>query len=91
MPSESDNESDLSEDEWGEGIEYGEDVYKEKKIKMAGEVFTMTCLGVVLDEINPLGFLHLDMEGWETYYLRGAIEALRGVNNTCFIVCEVWD
>ena len=31
------------------------------------------------------------MEGWETYALRGAGVALCGVNNTCFVVCEVWD
>ena len=51
----------------------------------------MTCLDFVLDEIKTLGFLHLDMEGWETYTLCRAEEALRGVNDTCFIVCEVWD
>ena len=49
---------------------------------MALEVFTMMCLEFVLDNINPLGFLHLDVEEWETYAVRGAIEALRGVNNT---------
>ena len=37
---------------------------KDKKIKTNWAVFTMTCLEFVLDEINPLGFLHLDMEGW---------------------------
>ena len=63
---------------------------KEKKIKMAPAVFTMTCLDFVLDKIKPLGFLHLDVEGWKAYVLCGAEEALRGVNNTCFFVCEVW-
>ena len=38
----------------------------------------MTCLDFVLDEINPLGFLHLDVERWETYALREAGVALRG-------------
>ena len=46
----------------------------------------MTCLDYVLDEINPLGFLHLGVEGWEAYSLCGAGEALRGVNDTCFVV-----
>ena len=50
----------------------------------------MTCLDLVLDKINPLGFLHLDVEGWDTYALLGAGEALRGIDNTCFVVCEVW-
>ena len=54
-------------------------------------VFTMMCFDLVLDEINPLGFLHLDVEGWETYALRGDGVVLRGVDDICFIVCEVWD
>ena len=36
-------------------------------------------------------FLHLDVEGWDTYTLRGAVVALHGVDDTCFVVCEVWD
>ena len=47
----------------GEGREDVEDAEKEKKNKMALAVFTMTCLDFVLDEINPLGSLHLDVEG----------------------------
>ena len=86
-----DDDWDLSEDEWGEGREYGEDAEKEKKIKMAPEIFTITCLDFVLDEVKPLGFLYLDVKGWEAYALRGSREALRGVKNTCFVVCEVWD
>ena len=39
---------------------------KEKNIKTARAFFTMTCLDFVLDEINPLGFLHLVVEGWDT-------------------------
>ena len=50
----------------------------------------MTCLDFILDEINPR-FLHLDVEGWEAHVLRGDREALCGVDNTCFIVCEVWE
>ena len=90
-PSELDNESDLSEDEWGEGREERECAETEKYIKMAPAVFTMTYLELVLDEINPLEFLHLDVEGLEAYALRGAGEALRGEKYTCFVVCEVWD
>ena len=74
----------------GEGRKDGEDADKEK-IKTARTVFTMMCLDFVLDEINPLGFLHLDVEGWESYALRWAYVALRGVDDTCFSVCEVWD
>ena len=57
---------------------------------MVSAVFFMTCLNFVLDKIKPLGFLHLGVEGWEAYALRGAGEALRGVNDSCFVVCEVW-
>ena len=49
------------------------DTEKENKIKMDPEFFTMTCLDFVLDEIKPLGFLHLNVEGWKAYALRGAI------------------
>ena len=30
------------------------------------------------------------MEEWEAYALRGTGEALRSVNDTCFVVCEAW-
>ena len=90
-PSESENDLDSSEDEWGKLREYAEDAEKEKKIKMAPVVFTMAFLDFVLDDIKPLGFLRLVVERWEAYYLRGAGEALRSVNNNCFVVCEVWD
>ena len=86
-----DDDLDSSEDEWGEGREDGEDVDKEKNIETARAVFTMTCLDFVLDDIKPLRFLQLKMEGRETYALRGARVALRGVDSTCFVVCEVWD
>ena len=80
-PSDLHYDSDSSEDEWWEGRKDGEDAEKENKIKMALEVFTMTCPNFVLDNINPLRILHLDVEGWEAYALHGAGEALRGVNN----------
>ena len=76
----------------GEGREYREDVDKEKKIKTDLAISTVTCLDFILDDINPLGnFLHLNVEGWETYALHGYGVALHGVDNACFIVCEVWD
>ena len=90
-PSKLDDDSDSSEDEWGEGREDGEDADKENNIKTARAVFIMTCLEFVLDDVKPLSFLHFDVEGWETYALRGAGVALHGVDNTCFVVCEVWD
>ena len=31
------------------------------------------------------------MEGWEIYALRGAGVALHSVDDTCFVVCGVWD
>ena len=81
----------MSEDEWWEGREYGGGAEENKKIKTDQAVFTMTCLNFVLDEINPLVFLHLDKEGWKAYALCGDREALHGVNDTCFVFCEVWD
>ena len=61
MPSESDDDSDFSQDKCGERREDGEDTDKYKNIKTARAVFTMTSLGFFLEEIKPLGFLHLDM------------------------------
>ena len=81
----------MPEDKWGEIIEYGEDAEKEKNIKTARTVFTMTCLDFVLDEKIHLGLLQLEVEGWEAHAPCGDGEALRGANDTCFIVCEVWD
>ena len=82
MPSKSDDDSDSSEDEWGEGIEDGEDADREKKITTSQSFVTMTCLKFVLDKINSLGFLHLNVEGWETYALRGSVVALCGIDDT---------
>ena len=48
-----------------------EDAEKDKKINMARAIFAMTCLYFFLYEINPIGFLHLDVECWESYALRG--------------------
>ena len=81
----------MLEDKWGGVRVNREDTEKEKKIKTARTVFTMTNLDFVLDEINPLGFLNLDVEGWEAYIQSGAGEALRGVKDTFFVVCKVWD
>ena len=64
---------------------------KEKKIKTDRSAFTMTCLNFVLYEINLLGFLHLDVEGWETYALHGSGVVLHGVDDTFFVVCGLWD
>ena len=50
----------------------------------------MACLEFVLDEIKTLGILNLEMEGWENYALHGSGVALCGIENTCFVVCEVW-
>ena len=50
----------------------------------------MICLDFILDEINPLGLLHLNVEGWEAYALHGALEELHIVDNACFVVYEVW-
>ena len=77
-----DDDSDLSKDKWGERREDRKDSDKEKKIKTAQEAFTMTCLNFLLYKINPLRFLYLDMEGWDTYALRGAGVALRGIDYT---------
>ena len=60
-PSELDDDSYSLEDKWGEGREYGEDMEKVKKTKTAQAVFTMTCLDFVLENINPLGFLHINV------------------------------
>ena len=64
---------------------------KEKNIKTDWAVFTMTCLNFVLDKIKPLGFLYLYTKGRDNYSLRGTGVALCGVDDTLFIVCEVWD
>ena len=38
-------------------------------MKVDRAISTMTWLDLILDNINPLGFLQLDVEGWETYSL----------------------
>lgn len=73
--SESDDEiNDDDDDDNGDGME---------------EV-RMISLDSMQSEILPLGILHLDVEGWEAKALKGAKEILCQVNNTCYIIAEVW-
>jgi hypothetical protein len=51
----------------------------------------MISLDSIKEEILPLGFLHLDVEGWEARALNGAQEIISQINDTCFIVAEIWD
>ncbi len=55
------------------------------------ESSSMISLDSMMEEILPLGFLHLDVEGWEVEALRGADKILKETNNVCYVVCEVWD
>ena len=47
----------------------------------------MTCLNLVLDKMNPLCFLHLNVEEWETYALREDEMEFHSIDDTCFVVC----
>ncbi len=51
----------------------------------------MISLDSIKSQIIPLGLLHLDVEGWEAQALKGATSILKESNDTCFIICEVWD
>lgn len=43
------------------------------------------------DKIEPIGFIHIDTEGWETAVLRGASNILANPINKMVVVTECWD
>ena len=57
-------------------------------------------LDSIIDQISPLGMLHIDVEGWESNVLRGAKKSLTTIpecNNRnvnchfpCFVIAEAW-
>jgi FkbM family methyltransferase len=53
----------------------------------------MITLDSIRDFIVPLGFLHVDVEGWEARALDGARQVLSETtaSSTCWIVAEVWE
>jgi FkbM family methyltransferase len=51
----------------------------------------MISLDSMKDDIMPLGFLHLDVEGWESQALLGASAILQQTLSNSYIICEVWD
>ncbi|GMH61495.1 hypothetical protein TrRE_jg10306 [Triparma retinervis] len=53
--------------------------------------FRMIALDSMIDEISPLGLLHLDVEGWEAKALKGASQVLRRSSEPCFVIAEVWE
>ena len=54
-------------------------------------VVRMVSLDSMVDEISPLGLLHLDVEGWEAQALRGGREVLARSAGTCHVIAEVWE
>lgn len=43
------------------------------------------------EAIHPVGFLHIDVEGWEAKVLRGASKLLTSVSSRCYILAETFN
>ena len=62
------------------------------------ESLRMITLDSMYDVLHPVGFFHLDVEGWESRVLSGASRLLRSVVSSpstssacCYVVAEVWE
>ena len=42
------------------------------------------------DIINPVGFMHVDTEGWEAAVLRGSHRVLKNPENKMYLIAEYW-
>ena len=51
----------------------------------------ITTLNELKDTIEPIGFIHIDTEGWETAVLQGASNILSNPINKMILVVECWD
>ena len=49
----------------------------------------MITLDSINDQIEPVGFMHIDVEGWESKVLQGANAIIN--NNNTVIITECWD
>jgi FkbM family methyltransferase len=68
---------------------YGNCAYKKTGIDATlAEVIKMIKLDDIRSQIEPIGFMHIDVEGWESNVLKGCDEILR--NNKPFIMLECW-
>jgi FkbM family methyltransferase len=56
-----------------------------------GHASRMITLDSLRDLILPLGFLHVDVEGWEARALEGCKQVLSETTATCWVVAEVWE
>lgn len=49
----------------------------------------MITLDSIKDQIEPVGFIHIDVEGWESKVLEGSNDIIS--NNNSIIIAECWD
>lgn len=51
----------------------------------------MITLNSIKDIIELVGFMHIDVEGWESKVLEGSTDILSNESNKIFIIAECWD
>ena len=77
------DESDLDEKENCSTVSDNDDDEEEKE-----QLFDIRRLDDFYGLIHPLGFLHLDVEGWEAAALKGAHALLSEPGQNCYILAE---
>lgn len=51
---------------------------------------SMIKLDDLKDILEPIGFMHIDVEGWESRVLEGANQILQNKENKIYIIAECW-
>lgn len=70
--------------------ESGQCIYKEQAHEYKGPVVPMVTLDDFAAAIQPVGFIHIDTEGWDAKCLAGSNTILQNPINCAYIVAELW-
>lgn len=77
-------------DELSGAVSYKTIIKEEEAIQNNDVVFRTIKLDDMEKELTPIGFMHIDVEGWEPKVLKGAWNILENKKNKMYMVVECW-
>jgi FkbM family methyltransferase len=77
-------------DELSGAVSYKTIIKEEEAIQNNDVVFRTIKLDDMEKELTPIGFMHIDVEGWEPKVLKGAWNILENKKNKMYMVVEYW-